>query len=145
MPFGHDILSLLQELDPTVYDIDNLLAAASNAYEKTNSVPNQASVSPSPLHATSLSLTPTPTSSTLSFLSAPGSSTLCFTLTASPTNTENSTTTCSSSSTTTTVRFAQPKTDGEVITARAAGIPKQTQKDTQYCVNTFEEWRKYRQ
>ena len=42
-------------------------------------------------------------------------------------------------------RFAPPKTDDEIARARLAGIPQSTQKDTKYCINTWEEWRKYRQ
>ena len=38
--------------------------------------------------------------------------------------------------------FAPPKTDDEI--ARAS-IPQSTQRDTKYCINTWEEWRKHRQ
>ena len=40
---------------------------------------------------------------------------------------------------------APPKTDDEIAHASLAGIPQSTEKDTKYCINTWEEWRKHRQ
>lgn len=124
--FSDEILSILQDFDNTDYDLNDILTAASETYENSpNSVPNQAPVSPSPIHATPsapiCSALPTSASSTLPVLHTPTSTTV------NP------------------ARFAHPKSDEEVAIARAAGVPQKTQKDTQYCVNTFKEWRKYRQ
>ena len=43
-----------------------------------------------------------------------------------------------------TPRFAQPKTDKEIVQARAEGVPVKTQQDTKYCVGLREEWREHR-
>ena len=124
--FSDEILSILQDFDNNDYDLNDILTAASETYENSpNSVPNQAPVSPSPIHATPsapiCSALPTSASSTLPVLHTPTSTTV------NP------------------ARFAHPKSDEEVAIAQAAGVPQKTQKDTQYCVNTFKEWRKYRQ
>ena len=42
------------------------------------------------------------------------------------------------------VVFAQPKTDKEIVQARAEGVPVKTQQDTKYCVGLWEEWREHR-
>jgi len=51
----------------------------------------------------------------------------------------------STSSSLSTSRFAPPKTDAEVASERRKGVPKKTLEDTKYCLNLWEEWRKYRQ
>ena len=49
----------------------------------------------------------------------------------------------STSSSLSTSQFASPKTDAEVASKRKKGIPKKTLEDTKYCLNLWEEWRKY--
>ena len=41
-------------------------------------------------------------------------------------------------------RFAPVKTESEIQLAREQGIPLKTQADTKYCLNLWNEWRKYR-
>ena len=43
------------------------------------------------------------------------------------------------------VRFAQPKSDDEILCAREKGIPENTKNVTKYCLSVWEEWRKQRQ
>ena len=40
-------------------------------------------------------------------------------------------------------RFAPVKTESEIQLAREQGIPLKTQTDTKYCLNLWNEWRKY--
>ena len=44
--------------------------------------------------------------------------------------------TCSSPNT----RYAQPKSDDEVVHARSSSVPTKTQNDTLYCLKTWREW-----
>ena len=41
--------------------------------------------------------------------------------------------------------FAAPKTEEEIRNARAKGVPSKTVEDTKYCVNLWNEWKRYRQ
>ena len=41
--------------------------------------------------------------------------------------------------------FAAPKTEEEIRNARAKGVPSKTIEDTKYCVNLWNEWKRYRQ
>ena len=41
-------------------------------------------------------------------------------------------------------RFALPKTKTDIEQARKGAVPTKTVSDTKYCINVFEEWRKYR-
>ena len=41
-------------------------------------------------------------------------------------------------------RFAKPKTEQEILQARAQGVPNKTIQDTKYCVRVWEAWRDHR-
>ena len=41
-------------------------------------------------------------------------------------------------------RYAAPKTDAEIISAREKGIPEKTNEDTKYCTKLWDEWRQHR-
>ena len=41
-------------------------------------------------------------------------------------------------------RYAPPKTDAEIASAREKGVPQKTKQDTKYCTKLWDEWRQHR-
>lgn len=41
--------------------------------------------------------------------------------------------------------FAPPRSEGDIVRARRAGVPESTKKDTKYCMQIWEEWKIHRE
>ena len=109
---------IVEFIDADEDDLDQLLAAASDAYEATGSESDSQAPVPAPaLHDTSTSSTPPRDVGMRNSTVVPNPK----------------------------PRFAAPKTDTGIIEARKDGVPKKTIQDTKYCKGVWDEWSKSRE